>query len=292
MGEPGFYWFEGDYLRDTAHLSNDEDLAYRRLLGAYYSKNSPLPASIERLQNIARVPIEAVRSVAEEFLPIGPDGLRHNKKADKEIARRNAWLADQGRKAKLGSAARWGKDNAHGDARGDAPGVPVGMPERCPKGCPNDALPSPSPSPSPTTTKKPMSEVKPSDAAMGLSEFMLASIRQRLPKFKQPNLASWARDCDRMIRLDKRDPEQARRLLEWMAGDFWGTVVLCPAKLREKWDQIEAKRSSSIKTATGKPDPTKPVRYFSVCKCGTAGNHKKHGICDACDAMETVEDMR
>ncbi|MFA5897998.1 MAG: hypothetical protein WC829_02675 [Hyphomicrobium sp.] len=92
-------------------------------------------------------------------------------------------------------------------------------------------------------TKKPVSEVKPSDAAFGLSEFFLGELQARYPNLKTPNMAAWAKDCDRLLRIDKRDPKDAEEVIRWMAGDFWGTVILSPAKLREKWDQIQAKRA-------------------------------------------------
>jgi hypothetical protein len=97
--------------------------------------------------------------------------------------------------------------------------------------------------------KKPSSEVKPSDAAFGLSEFFLSELQARFPNFKTPNMAGWARDCDLLLRLDKRDLKEAEELIRWMAGDFWGKVVLCPAKLREKWDQIQAKRAGANSAA-------------------------------------------
>jgi uncharacterized protein YdaU (DUF1376 family) len=43
-------WYKfhvGDYITSTLHLSDAEDLAYRRLLDVYYLSEKPLPLEIE-----------------------------------------------------------------------------------------------------------------------------------------------------------------------------------------------------------------------------------------------------
>ena len=258
MGEPGFYWFEGDYLRDTAHLSNDEDLAYRRLLGAYYAKGQPLPASIDRLQNIARVPIEAVKAVADEFLPIGADGLRHNKKADKEIARRNAWLADQARKAKLGGAARWSQD-ARGDARGDANGQVPGMPGRCP----DDALPSPSPSPLPKPSSKPKKHSVGSSPTVRFSEDVFSELWFIHPYGSKKD----AREAYRKARGNGAPPDSdlivilKRQVQERKDADASGEFCarlphLCRWFTHHRWEDAPM-HSAAEQPPTPRPEPTK-----------------------------------
>ena len=243
MANGAFLWYEGDYLRDTSHLTDMEDLAYRRLLGAYYSRGGPLPNDPEKLCRVARLEPKHVLPVIEEFFSVQADGMLHQRGADRRIEERAAYVAEQTRKARLGAAARW--ENARGqesDARGHRSGIAGALPG----GCPPSPPPSPPPVPPPTPRKKkPVSEVKPSDAAFGLSEFLLSELQLRYPNLKTPNMATWAKDCDRMIRIDKRSPQDAEDMIRWMAGDFWGTVVLCPAKLREKWDQIAAKMAGA-----------------------------------------------
>jgi len=79
----------GDYGRDTAHLSLAEHGAYALLLDHYYSTEMPLPADLVALNRLCRAfdkaEQRAVASVADMFFPIGPDGLRHNIRADREI---------------------------------------------------------------------------------------------------------------------------------------------------------------------------------------------------------------
>jgi len=82
--------FLGDYMRDTMHLSMVEHGAYTLLLDTYYATEKPLPADYDALYRICRAMSKAerevVKKVADEFFKIGSDGLRHNRRADEEIA--------------------------------------------------------------------------------------------------------------------------------------------------------------------------------------------------------------
>lgn len=70
-------WYKhhlGDYDSHTAHLSWDEDLAYTRLLRAYYRTESPIPAAaayrLTRATTIAQR--AAVDAVLQEFFTFSP----------------------------------------------------------------------------------------------------------------------------------------------------------------------------------------------------------------------------
>jgi len=83
--------YPADFGADTRHLTLTELGAYQALLNHYYVKEEPLPADpgdILRIAN-ARTAVErrAVERVAAEFFPANGNGVRHNKRADKEIAR-------------------------------------------------------------------------------------------------------------------------------------------------------------------------------------------------------------
>lgn len=77
----------GDYDGHTNHLSWDEDMAYTRLLRAYYRREGPIPAS--QAHRVARATehrhAEAVSAVLSEFFVADGDVWR-NKRADEEIA--------------------------------------------------------------------------------------------------------------------------------------------------------------------------------------------------------------
>lgn len=72
-----------------------------------------------------------------------------------------------------------------------------------------------------------------------LSELLLQKILHRNPKHKKPNLQTWAKDVDRMIRIDGRTPEEIRAVIEWCQQDaFWMNNILSTAKLRDQFDQL------------------------------------------------------
>ncbi len=112
--------YVGDYMRKTTALSLAEQGAYNVLLDTYYANEQPLPGSIDALirmcRAISKVEQAAVRSVAEAFFPMGEDGLRHNKRADEEIAKAQSVISAQRVSGKLAAAKRWGPKGSSGGA--------------------------------------------------------------------------------------------------------------------------------------------------------------------------------
>lgn len=86
-----FELYPGDYLRDTTRLTLVEHGAYLRLLMAYYAEEQPLPADWNELfvaaGAISAADKAAVKKVADKYFPLGSDGLRHNSRADEELAK-------------------------------------------------------------------------------------------------------------------------------------------------------------------------------------------------------------
>ena len=78
----------GDYAAHTAHLTWEEDIAYRRLLDLYYLHEKPVPADVQKLARLIRMPkqVAAIEAVLGEFFSLQEDGW-HNKRADDELAR-------------------------------------------------------------------------------------------------------------------------------------------------------------------------------------------------------------
>ena len=61
---------------------------------------------------------------------------------------------------------------------------------------------------------------------------------------KEPNWDSWANDIRLMREIDGRDHKAICELFDWANKDaFWCSNVMCPAKLRDKWTQLAAKRA-------------------------------------------------
>jgi len=90
-----YYQFHiGDYISATAHLSPNEDLAYRRMLDLYYSSEKQLPADIPSLTRRLRLGSDDVQNVLREFFELRDDGY-HNDRCDEEISRFLAWVDTQ-----------------------------------------------------------------------------------------------------------------------------------------------------------------------------------------------------
>jgi uncharacterized protein YdaU (DUF1376 family) len=115
-----YYEFHiGDYLKNTAHLSMLEDAAYRRLIDAYYTRETPLPGEKRACYKLCRAASkderEAVDYVLDEFFVLAEDGY-HNDRCDVEISR----FKDKQAKAKRSADARWNKSKPHSDGNANA----------------------------------------------------------------------------------------------------------------------------------------------------------------------------
>jgi uncharacterized protein YdaU (DUF1376 family) len=100
-----FYPFHiGDYISHTSHLSDAEDLAYRRLIDLYYQSEAAFPHDLAMLARKVKSNSETVDLLLNEFFEF-IDNEWHNTRADKEIAKYHA-MQDGGRK---GAAIRWAK---------------------------------------------------------------------------------------------------------------------------------------------------------------------------------------
>lgn len=82
----------GDYSKDTPHLPMIDHGAYTLLLDYYYASERPLPDDLQAIYRLCRAMTkaeqQAVDRVIAQFFPVHPDGMRHNKRADMEIARK------------------------------------------------------------------------------------------------------------------------------------------------------------------------------------------------------------
>ena len=81
-----YYQFHiGDYRAATAHLSNEEDLAFRRLLDMYYDTEQPIPLDTQWVSRRLRIGKEIIETVLADMFVLGDDGWRHTR-CDAEIA--------------------------------------------------------------------------------------------------------------------------------------------------------------------------------------------------------------
>lgn len=82
----------------------------------------------------------------------------------------------------------------------------------------------------------------PTAEAVALAEHLFKKIKERLPTVKLPNMKKWAQDMDKLLRIDKRTPEQIKEVIDWLPNDEWlHANVLSPSALRAKFDTICSK---------------------------------------------------
>ncbi len=103
-----YYQFNiGDYVSHTRHLSPIEDIAYRRLLDAYYLQERPLNSGVASVarQIGMRDHEKEVGLVLEEFFELGEDGWT-NSRADKEIKHFHSKIEQASRAGKASAERR------------------------------------------------------------------------------------------------------------------------------------------------------------------------------------------
>ncbi|HEX5362366.1 MAG TPA: YdaU family protein [Fluviicoccus sp.] len=128
----------GDYASATQHLSWDEDMAYRRLIDAYYTREEPLPLERRQVYRLARAATqeqrEAVDTILDEFFEETPEGWR-NSRCDDVIHT----LASKREKASQSAKARWrNADAERTQSDGNANASENGC-ERIENGCDGNA---------------------------------------------------------------------------------------------------------------------------------------------------------
>ncbi|WP_421930455.1 hypothetical protein [Morganella morganii] len=83
------------------------------------------------------------------------------------------------------------------------------------------------------------------------AQWIFQLITRISPSAKTPNWSGWANDVRLMREQDSRTHSDICQMFKFANQDsFWKSNILSPAKLREKWTQLEAKRNTQ---GQGKP---------------------------------------
>jgi uncharacterized protein YdaU (DUF1376 family) len=102
-----YYQFNiGDYKSHTEHLSEMEDLTYRRLLDWYYLHETPIPLDENEVARQIRMRshTDCIAVVLREYFERTADGWIHHR-ANKELSK----AGDKSQKASESAKARWSK---------------------------------------------------------------------------------------------------------------------------------------------------------------------------------------
>jgi hypothetical protein len=101
-----------------------------------------------------------------------------------------------------------------------------------------------------------------------LSEYLKDRILAWKPTAKTPlKLTAWDREAGLMIRRDHREPARIVDVISWATSDpFWQPNILSMGKLREKFDQLEAKMGQRKAVATAPlPSAAAPKQDPAIC---------------------------
>lgn len=72
-----------------------------------------------------------------------------------------------------------------------------------------------------------------------LATFLWKYIKKNNEKAKEPNLQSWSKTFDSIIRLDKRLVDDIKKIIVFcQQNEFWYKNILSPGKLREHYDKL------------------------------------------------------
>lgn len=76
--------------------------------------------------------------------------------------------------------------------------------------------------------------------AVYLATVLQSLIVGRKPNYRKVDLTPWAAEMDKIIRIDRRTPEQLEEVIRWCQQDsFWQNNILSPSKLRKQLDRLE-----------------------------------------------------
>jgi hypothetical protein len=93
--------------------------------------------------------------------------------------------------------------------------------------------------------------------AVDLATLLLKTHREEFPDYLSGKdksvIPKWARDIEKLIRLDKKEPETIRRVILWVKtpGNFWFHNIESGGKLRKQFERLYGQMSE--KTSTGPP---------------------------------------
>jgi uncharacterized protein YdaU (DUF1376 family) len=95
------------------HLALVDHGVYTLMMDAYYALNGDLPLHLSELNRLCRahtkIERESVLKIAQEYFPTNGDGVRHNARADKELAIALPAILRMREGGQKTAKKRWGK---------------------------------------------------------------------------------------------------------------------------------------------------------------------------------------
>jgi len=89
-----------------------------------------------------------------------------------------------------------------------------------------------------------------------LADYLYTCISNNDPKFKKPKarcLQGWSKDIEKLIRIDKAEPDDIKKVIKWVSeDDFWFSNILSGNKLRKQFTQLRMKAFGSVRKKISK----------------------------------------
>lgn len=236
---PAFQLYSNDFFVDTITWELEELGLYTRLLFVEWS-NGPLENDLKKLAKIAGISPKKFTNlfqiVSTKFVQTD-EGKLINIRLEETRQEQLEYRKKQQEKGLKSAEKRWGTPVTTVITTVEPQLQPRFQPDHQP-----ESNPSSSSSPSHNKKDKTLKTFCPNSAEIGLVDYFISLILQNRPEFKEPNKQVWARSIDLMLRVDKRTPEEMRKIMKWCQQDeFWMNNVLSTEKLRKQYDQLAMK---------------------------------------------------
>lgn len=251
-GAPWFKFYAADYLvdPDVDSIPREAEALLIRMWCICHIEGS-CPADTEELARKTRCSLQYVLQCKRHCEPLFElqDGrlYSHRMEAEKQRSKQASENANKRYKSKA-SANGSANGTANGSANGTAQSQSQSQTIKNPSSEQNSRSDQGGTSTSKRTAKPPSQE------ACRLATLLKSEILSNKPDYRitPAQVRKWEVAADRMLRLDKRMPEQIADLIRWVQRDeFWMANVLSMDTLREKFDQLElrAKSKASLRPA-------------------------------------------
>lgn len=170
-----YYQFNiADYANSTQHLEPMEDLAYRRMLDLYYSKEKPLPLDVAEIARLIRMRshTDCISVVLQDFFIKSKDGYV-NITASESLS----VIYTKSDKARAAANARWSKIKELQEPVDDADALQSQCSESADGMLPNTHYPLPN-NPLPNTKEKKPTAIAVDFSVMQMSEDELSELKR------------------------------------------------------------------------------------------------------------------
>ena len=171
------------------------------------------------------------------------------------------------------TVCNYSKYQDQGDPTGTSQGTPQGTSQGTPQGTPIEQgnkgtkkqpiEGGPKNSDSRDNPKAKKDPKPPSEVAAKAALYLQKRVLEKYPNCQAKNLtekqlATWARTLAQIESKSGGDRswKQIRRTIDWLWENEHNFIVMCPSKIKNKWDSMQAHQGRS--SVTGKPKPESP----------------------------------